>query len=128
MFLAINGMVLRFFLLVLICTSYDAFSQSDSAKGKISDDTSKYISQPVVPGNQIPQQQRIEFRDDNVEGVTAQEIPPALKKTLTAEEYRGWENGTIHRNLQTSEYKVEVASGEEKKVFYFDRNGSRIMH
>ena len=108
-----------------VCTSFAASAQySDSVKQK-SDTT---INNPVVPGLQSPDLKgKQEFTEENTVLLLPSEVPPVLRKTLQQDEYRGWETGKIFRHLSTGEFKVEVVDDPYIRVFFFDKNGERIV-
>ncbi len=90
--------------------------------------TDSAMRNPVIPGLQSPDlTKRAEFTEENSVIVLPTEIPPALSKTLQQVEYRGWENGRIFRNTSTNEYKVEMIEDPYLRVFFFDKNGERIV-
>ena len=99
--------------------------QSDSLRQQKTDSA---MNNPVVPGLQSPDlTERLEFTDENSVPVLTTEVAPALAKTLQQEEYRGWENGKLFRHISTNEYKLEMIDDPYIRVFYFDKDGQRII-
>lgn len=110
---------------VLVVISVDGWSQSDSLRQHQTDST---IQNPVVPGLQSPRlRERMEFTENTSVPVLPNEIPPTLAKTLQQVEYRGWEKGKIFRHMATGEFKVEMIDDPYVRVFFFDKDGERIM-
>lgn len=98
--------------------------QKDSARQKA--DTT--IHSPVIPGLQSPDLKgRQEFKPENSVILLESEVPPVLRKVLQQEEYRGWETGKVFRHMSTGEFKVEVVHDPYLRVFYFDKDGERIV-
>lgn len=111
---------------VLVVLTLEVWAQrSDSLKQQKTDSA---IQNPVVPGLQSPDlQERLEFTENTSVPVLPNEIPPALAKTFQQVEYRGWENGKLFRHLSTGEYKLEMVDDPYVRVYFFDKNGERIL-
>jgi hypothetical protein len=102
-----------------------SWAQRNDTLNQRSDTT---INNPVIPGLQSPDlKNRMDFTEENSVIVLPTEVPPSISKTLQHEQYRGWENGKISRHLSTGEYKLEMTEDPYIRVFYFDKNGERIV-
>jgi len=103
-------MTRRFTFISLLCVSIFYFTTTEAQvidEGQPTQDSA--INSPVVPGLQSPDlRDRLEFDEESATLLQIEEIPPALRKTLQDEEYRGWEQGKVYRNVNTQEYKVEM--------------------
>jgi hypothetical protein len=92
-----------------------------------SEDSQSVVIQPPIPNRQSPRHtERVEFAPEDIVRLQSVEVPPALRKTLDNAEYEGWENGIIHRNIISNEYKVEIQRLQEVRTYYFDQNGEPI--
>jgi hypothetical protein len=61
-------------------------------------------------------------QDDKAK-IKSEELPEAVKKSLEAQEYRGWLiNGASHVK-STDTYEVELKNGAETKVVKFSKDG-----
>jgi hypothetical protein len=64
-------------------------------------------------------------QDDKVK-IKAEELPEAVKKTLEAQEYKGWLINTAYHVKSTDSYEVELKNGAETKTFKFDKDGKKL--
>jgi hypothetical protein len=76
-----------------------------------------------------PQQQQpgaIQLRD--MTALKSTEIPAALRETLQAPQYKGWDDATskIYRNQTSDLYVVQIQDGTMTKSYRFDKNGKPI--
>jgi hypothetical protein len=110
---------------IVVCAVAESWAQRTDSVRQQRDST---IHNPVVPGLQSPDLKGAhEFTEENTVIVLPSEVPPALAKSLQQSEYRGWENGKIFRHLSTGEFKIEIVNDPYIRVFYFDKNGGRIV-
>ena len=64
-------------------------------------------------------------QDDKAK-IKSEELPEAVKKSLEAQEYRGWLiNGATHVK-STDTYEVELKNGAETKVVKFSKDGKVV--
>jgi hypothetical protein len=109
-------------LVLLVIQASSGFSQSDSSET----DTME-ISQPAVPGEQEPKLDEVGlFNDQILIKVPREEVPLFLQRILHDEKYRGWESGGVHRNEQSTLFRVEVRDGMKNMTYFFDKEGSLI--
>jgi hypothetical protein len=117
-------------LLMLFCLVISASmalaQKPDSARlGKDPDSVS--MTQPAVLGRQNPEMKPgVPFSEENAVKLQKEEVPLFLQKVLQEEQFRGWEQGNVYRNIQTNEYRVDVLNGLKKETFYFDKNGTLL--
>jgi hypothetical protein len=107
--------------------SVSCFAQRVDTVRAGKDPDSASVSQPVVPGQQNPQlKQDGGFAEQDAVKLQQEEVPLFLKRVLAEEQYRGWENGGVYRNIQSNEYRVDVVNGMNRETFYFDKNGTLL--
>jgi hypothetical protein len=53
-------------------------------------------------------------------------IPSPLKKTLEGSEYSGWQESPVFRNRKTSEFLIDIRSGDSIRTFHFDKFGNPL--
>ncbi|MEO5975572.1 MAG: hypothetical protein ABIS36_20765 [Chryseolinea sp.] len=58
--------------------------------------------------------------------ISQAEMPVALKSTLEAIEYQGWEKGTVYRTKLNDMFMVEIRRGNTMKSYHFDVNGKPL--
>jgi hypothetical protein len=107
--------------LLISLTAVNAQQQSDTTGnqgGKRSADPSTEYRQ------QDPS--TMEWRNEDREIVTRENVPPSLMQTLNSDRYQGWENATIYRNRQTDEYMLIINDDGEPRTFYFDNTGQAL--
>jgi hypothetical protein len=113
---------------MVMVASIGLAQKPDSARaGK--DPDSLAMSQPAVLGRQNPEMKPgVPFSEENAVKLQREEIPLFLQKALEDEQFRGWEDGSVYRNIQTNEYRVDVMNGLKKETFYFDKNGTLLKN
>ena len=55
--------------------------------------------------------------------IKSEELPEAVKKSLEAQEYRGWLIDAAYHVKSTDSYEVELKNGAETKTVKFDKEG-----
>jgi hypothetical protein len=53
-------------------------------------------------------------------------IPSPLKKTLQGSEYSGWQESPVFRDRKTSEFLIDIRSGDSLRTFRFDKYGNPL--
>ena len=66
-----------------------------------------------------------EAQDDKTK-IKSEELPEAIKKTLEAQEYRGWLIDAAYHVKSTDSYEVELKNGAEAKTVKFDKDGKKV--
>ena len=61
-------------------------------------------------------------QDDKTK-IKSEELPEAVKKSLEAQEYRGWLINSAFHVKSTDSYEVELKNGAETKVVKFSKDG-----
>ena len=64
-------------------------------------------------------------QDDKAK-IKSEELPEAVKKSLEAQEYRGWLINAAYHVKSTDSYEVELKNGAETKVVKFDKEGKKV--
>ena len=64
-------------------------------------------------------------QDDKAK-IKSEELPEAVKKTLEAQEYRGWLIDAAYHVKSTDSYEVELKNGAEAKTVKFDKDGKKV--
>jgi hypothetical protein len=63
-------------------------------------------------------------QDDKAK-IKAEELPEAVKKSLEAQEYKGWLINAAYHVKSTDSYEVELKNGAETKTLKFDKEGKK---
>jgi len=79
---------------------------------------------PVAPQDQVAPA-AAEAQDDKTK-IKSEELPEAIKKTLEAQEYRGWLIDAAYHVKSTDSYEVELKNGAEAKTVKFDKDGKKV--
>jgi hypothetical protein len=59
--------------------------------------------------------------------ITADDLPAAVKSTLQAAQYKGWDTGNIFRSSIGETYIVEITGDDRQvKTYKFDATGKPI--
>ena len=61
-------------------------------------------------------------QDDKTK-IKSEELPESVKKSLEAQEYRGWLIDAAYHVKSTDSYEVELKNGAETKTVKFDKDG-----
>lgn len=64
-------------------------------------------------------------QDDRVK-IKAEELPQTVKKSLEAEEYRGWLINSAYHIKSKDQFEVELKNGAETKTVTFDKEGKKV--
>lgn len=57
--------------------------------------------------------------------IRVDELPASVSKSLEGNEYNNWNVSNAYKNSRTGEYRVEMRSGTQTKVYTFDKDGKR---
>lgn len=77
-----------------------------------------------APESASPSTAAVATQDDKVK-IKAEELPEAVKKSLEAQEYKGWLINAAYHVKSTDSYEVELKNGAETKTFKFDKEGKK---
>jgi hypothetical protein len=77
-----------------------------------------------APESATPSTSAVATQDDKVK-IKAEELPEAVKKSLEAQEYKGWLINAAYHVKSTDSYEVELKNGAETKTFKFDKEGKK---
>jgi len=96
-----------------------AVQAQDTTSFKRSDSTS--LQQPT---SQEPGSTKLK----DMTALKSTEIPAALRETLQAPQYKGWDASTtkIYRNQTSDLYVVQIQDGTMTKTYRFDKDGKPI--
>lgn len=91
-------------------------------------DTTSFKKTDTTSLQQPTQQQPGSIRLKDMTALQATEIPAALRETLQAPTYKGWDSSTskIYRNQTSDLYVVQIQDGTMTKSYRFDKNGKPI--
>lgn len=64
-------------------------------------------------------------QDDRVK-IKSEELPETVKKSLEAEEYRGWLINAAYHIKSKDQFEVELKNGAEAKTVIFDKEGKKV--
>lgn len=109
-----------FFSAMLMLGGTAAMAQSPVAEP---DSTRDPIKQGDPAPDNVPSQ--TSYTKDMVR-IKHQDIPVALRKTLSADTYRGWENANLYKDKAGSVYMLEFQDPLKTRLYKFDRNGKLI--
>lgn len=59
--------------------------------------------------------------------IQSTDLPDAVKQTLGAPQYAGWETAPLYRSKNNDLYVVELKSGTESKKFRFGADGKPVV-
>lgn len=76
---------------------------------------------------QSPEQAQTQNYAKDMVKITSTDLPEAVKQTLAAPQYQGWESSTIYRSKNNDMYVIEMGSGAEAKSFRFGADGKPIL-
>lgn len=76
-----------------------------------------------------PEQTQTESQDytKDMTKIKSTDLPDAVKQTLAAPQYQGWENAPIYRSKNNDMYVVQLGTGTEAKTFRFGADGKPII-
>jgi len=76
---------------------------------------------------QSPEKEQTQNYTKDMVKITVPDLPEAVKQTLSAPQYQGWESSTIYRSKNNDMYIIEMGSGTEAKTFRFGADGKPIL-
>ncbi|HEY3403411.1 MAG TPA: hypothetical protein VGK59_08500 [Ohtaekwangia sp.] len=82
------------------------------------------VQASVVGINEMKSQAQV-AQDDRVK-IKAEELPETVKKSLEAEEYRGWLISSAHHIKSKDQFEIELKNGAETKTVTFDKEGKKV--
>jgi hypothetical protein len=59
--------------------------------------------------------------------IKSTDLPDAVKQTLAAPQYQGWENAPMYRSKNNDMYVLEIGAGTEAKTFRFGADGKPMI-
>jgi hypothetical protein len=71
----------------------------------------------------------VAFNEDEKTAVKPEELPESIKKTLAADEYKGWaiQSAALVKTAETSHYEVSLANEKKEiKMIKFDKDGALL--
>lgn len=74
---------------------------------------------------QQPSTSAVAPQDDKVK-IKSDELPETVKKSLEAQEYKGWLINAAYHNKAADTYEVELKNGAETKTVKFNKDGKKI--
>lgn len=80
----------------------------------------------VAPAAQDQTAPAVAETQDEKTKIKSEELPEAVKKTLEAQEYRGWLIDAAYHVKSTDSYEVELKNGAEAKTVKFDKDGKKV--
>lgn len=69
------------------------------------------------------------LNDDEKTAVKPEELPESVKKSLSADEYKGWtvQSASLVKSAAASHYEIQVANEKnETKTLKFDKEGTLL--
>lgn len=73
------------------------------------------------------EQPSTDWRTEDLESVSREDLPDALQQTLSSPDFEGWEDATVYRNRSTGAYMVVMDNNGTPAILHFDRDGKQIM-
>lgn len=89
----------------------------------LAQDSTRTESQQPTEQQQSPEQTPSQDYTKDMVKIKSEELPEAVKQTLAAPQYQGWESSTIYRSRNNDMYIVEIGSGTEAKTHRFGADG-----
>jgi hypothetical protein len=83
------------------------------------------VAPAAAPQDQVAAPAAAEAQDEKTK-IKSEELPEAVKKTLEAQEYRGWLIDAAYHVKSTDSYEVELKNGAEAKTVKFDKDGKKV--
>lgn len=83
-------------------------------------------STSVQPAPSPEQAQSQDYTKDMTK-IKSTDLPDAVKQTLAAPQYQGWESAPIYRSKNNDMYVVQLGTGTEAKTFRFGADGKPII-
>jgi hypothetical protein len=80
-------------------------------------------SQPVTP---TPSNAAVAVEQEQKVKIKSEELPEAVKKSLEAQEYKGWLINAAYHTASTDTYTVELKNGAETKTIKFNKDGKKV--
>jgi len=85
------------------------------------------FAQDSTKVQQSPEQEQSQNYTKDMVKVTSADLPEAVKQTLAAPQYQGWEAATIYRSKNNDMYIVEMGKGKDAKALRFGADGKPIL-
>ena len=80
-----------------------------------------------VNNQRSPEQQQSQDYTKDMVKITSTDLPEAVKQTLAAPQYKGWETSKIYRSKNNDMYMISTGSGTQAKTFRFGADGKPIL-
>ncbi|HEY9006341.1 hypothetical protein [Ohtaekwangia sp.] len=109
-----------FFSAMLTFSAASVMAQSSVAEP---DSTRDPVRQGDPAPDNVPSQ--TSYTKDMVR-IKHQDIPVALRKTLSADTYKGWENANLYKDKSGNVYLLEFQDPLKTRLYKFDRNGKLV--
>ena len=71
-------------------------------------------------------QGQMNWREEDREVVSREDLPDVMITTLEGDQYAGWEASTIYRNRTSNDYMLVIDDNGEVKTYYFDKDGRAV--
>jgi hypothetical protein len=88
---------------------------------KESDKATEAVTPAPAPEAVTPAPAAVDQEDKTK--IKSEELPEAVKKSLEAQEYRGWLIDAAYHIKSTDSYEVSLKNGAETKVVKFSKDG-----
>ena len=76
--------------------------------------------------NPAPSSAAVSVQQDEKIKIKSEELPEAVKKSLEAQEYKGWLINAAYHDKKTGSYDVELKNGAETRTAKFDKEGKKL--
>jgi hypothetical protein len=73
-----------------------------------------------------PSNEAVSVQQDEKVKIKSEELPEAVKKSLEAQEYKGWLINAAYQDKKAETYEVELKNGAETKIVKFDKEGKKV--
>lgn len=114
--------------LLFVC-ALTASAQQDTTRKQQTEEQQRYQQPPQTQQSQTQTQQQQSNNLRDLTKVQSSEIPDALRSTLQAPEYKGWDASTsnVYKNKAGDIYTVEIVDANNvRMVYHFDKDGKLI--
>jgi hypothetical protein len=114
--------------LLFVC-ALTASAQQDTTRKQQTEEQQRYQQTPQTQQSQTQTQQQQSNNLRDLTKVKSNEVPDALRSTLQAPEYKGWDASTsnVYKNKAGDIYTVEIVDANNvRMVYHFDKDGKLI--
>jgi len=84
------------------------------------------VNAQETPAPAAPSTSAVAPQQDDKMKIKSDELPEAVKKSLEAQEYKGWLINAAYHHKTADTYEVELKNGAETKTVKFTKDGKKL--